>query len=388
MRATWIKRILFVLIAGLIFLPGRYIPYLQRQFPSWQAPALSGAYITPDRPGFMIDDWLGGRYQDKYMNYVSDRSHMKPLLVRLRNQWEFQWFKRSSNPIIEVGREGYVFDKNYNQAYMGLDVQADSVVRERIRKLAVIRDFLRNKGTEVLVLNPPGKATHIPEMLPPQYPRNHDRPTNRHRYTQALEEYGIPYMNFEELRVAEEKSGYLHYSRGGLHWSLYGATAAMEMINNRIESLLGIKMPEMYWQDSLSFEAERGTDREILNAMNLWKMPKQDNLAYPVHRYYSDSTHTRPNVLVLGDSFYGILYDLGFQRELFAPESAYWHYFERIQPSPTQGDANPRARDLMEEVLQRNLVILTCSETNLPNFGFGFVEALYEEIKEEDKLKG
>ena len=380
MRATWIKRILFVLAAGLVFLPGRYIPWLQQQFPAWQAEPLAGAYIAPDRPIWMVEDWLGGRFQQQYVDYVSDRSKIKPLLVRQRNQWEFEWFQRSSNPIIEVGKEGYVFDKNYTKAYMGLDLQPDSVIQMRIQKLAVIRDYLGKKGIEVLVLNPPGKATHIPEKLPAHYPRKHERPTNRKRYTHYLEEAGISYLNFEELRAMEDTSGYLHYSRGGLHWSLYGATAAMELTSQRIESLLDIKLPEMQWRDSLSIEAEKGTDREILNAMNLRRIPDQPNLAYPVQRYHNDSTHTRPNVLILGDSFYGIWYEQGFQQAFFAPKSAYWHYFERINPAPSEGDANPRARNLIEEVLQRDLVILSCSETNLPNFGFGFIEALYEGI--------
>ncbi|MEM6629899.1 MAG: hypothetical protein AAF694_09500 [Bacteroidota bacterium] len=52
-------------------------------------------------------------------------------------------------------------------------------------------------------------------------------------------------------------------------------------------------------------------------------------MAYPTIHYSLDSTTARPNILVIVDSYYHVLHDMGIPQQLFTPDAAYWHYFER-----------------------------------------------------------
>ena len=382
MKPDIIKWILFGLqfcvVLGLL----AWFPWVQNQLPSLQVPELWGAYTVEQKPVFFLNSWLSGRYQDRTETYVQEDRHTRPLLLRLKNQRTYDWFGKSPNAKIVFGKDEYLFNKLTINNWLGRDAMKEEEVQNRISKLAAIQSYLAQRGTQLLVALPPSKATFIPENLPSFAHKANRSKNSREKFREALEAEGIQSIFFDHFMEDKSREPFL-YPRGGLHYSHVGATFAMDTIAKRIEALLSIPLSDIHI-DAYEYSQEiRIPDNELVSVLNLYRpYREEDSMIYPIIRYERDSSDAKPNLLILGDSFYHNLMRMGFHKELFSPQSTYWNYFNRIiTPENDEGThLNKDRLNLLKEVENRDLLLLMVADINLHQFGYGFVEALYEKL--------
>ncbi len=361
-----------------ILLLASYYPYLQDRFSGLQAAPLAGAFTVSERPKLSISNWLRGDFQADYTRAIKENPDIRPFFVRLKNEALLQLFGTESHPVLQIGKDGYLFDKTYIYASLGLDYKGDAYIAEQAKRLQELHHYLQEKNKTLLMLMPPSKAAHIPEKLPRAYRSFKPKTTNRQALAQALKQQGVPYIDFSYLRERELSSGLRMYPATGLHWSHYGATLAADSLAHRIEKLLNIQLPDLQIDSLLLTNELRSPDNEFGELLNLYTPYVYDTMAYPILSYDTDSNTYKPKVLIVGDSYYRLMYDMKFQEHLFDPASQYWHYFEKyIAPNHTSGVAVDKNKGHLQELIeQMDVVLYVVSATNVHRIGFGFTEAV------------
>ncbi|NJK86956.1 MAG: hypothetical protein HC906_14240 [Bacteroidales bacterium] len=100
-------------------------------------------------------------------------------------------------------------------------------------------------------------------------------------------------------------------------------------------------------------------------------------MAYPVLEIKNGLEKSKPNVLVISDSFYWVIIDN--ISKLFSNASSFWFYNKEIFPN----DGNIKYVEqvsLLDELVKYDIIILMATEATLPNFGWGFIENSYNEF--------
>ena len=375
-----IKWSIFLFAACILLLFSRYYPYLHKNFPGLRVAALAGQYERPVLPRLGLSSWFAGTYQKALNQQMKEDPQIRPLAVRSYNELLFQLFHHESHEVLEMGKNGYLFDNTYIETSLGMLYKGDDFLAKQVQNLIAFQNVLREKGKHFLVLLPPSNASIFPEFYPRKYQGIVARKSDRLALSESLEENQIPYIDFQYFSTLKNQVPYPLYPKKGLHWSHYGATWAADTLKKQIESLLGTTLPVMSFDQLEVTDKLRAPDDELGKILNVLQEVQYDSMAYPQIQYVSDSTTKRPNVLVIGDSYYRVLFDLGIPQELFAPESKYWHYFhEVISPRHPNGFPLDKRKELVQGAIdQSEIIIFQASETNVHRLGFGFAELILE----------
>ncbi|MEM6807506.1 MAG: hypothetical protein AAF696_39275, partial [Bacteroidota bacterium] len=311
----------FILLCALF-----YFPFLQKHFPSLRTSALAG--VSPDLIPYELNvqNWLDEKFQDYYQQKVLDNRELRPFLIPKRNQLFFDLFKKSANAKMQIGKDNYLFDKNGIKSYVGIDFQGEEFIQERFRKLAFIKKHLEAQGTQLLVFIPPTKSSIFPEKLPTPFDTYTVSRNNRIAILQELDALGIEQINFFPL-VKNQFPDENLYPKGGLHWSHTASALAADTLRKRIETLLDKKLPAFRIEGFERTLELRPPDEDLALTLNLSRGFPKDSMSYPIINFVRDSLDYAPKIAVIGDSYYRMMYDMGFHKHTFSPHSLYWHYF-------------------------------------------------------------
>ena len=369
-----LKYSLLLFLLSILFLPELYLPIVHRFIPGLQAKKLGGSYKKITKPAFSSKDWLSKSYQDQLEVYLKSHSENAPFFVRLRNQNHYSIFNELPSRKIHAGKNNVLHDVDYTMAYTGYKCCDEPLLEEIAAKLRRAHQLLQERNITLLVLLPPGKARVMPENIPDYYQKNATEASNWHRMRYYLSREKVPFMDFAFL-IEQHKSGthdYPLFPQLGLHWSHYCAALVADSLKARIEQLLSIQLPVFNWKDSIIWkETPKEVDMDLLISANLLPGFPIEPMPYPQLEYITSDSTTKPNVLVVGDSFYKVLVDYGIQKGLFHKESSFWYY-------NASGDAK---NNLLKHVEQRAIILLPHAEINITSMGFGFLDQLLEALE-------
>lgn len=381
MKYLRLKYFLFASMMVLIFLPMWFVPALQKQFPNLQVEKIVGYFGATKKPNFYGKRWMSGQYQQAYEAYVKNKNVLQPTAIRLKSQMDYSLFGDIMHANILSGKNGFLFQKEGCEAYIGRDFMGEKWIREKAKKLEFITTHFQKEGIPFLVLLPPLKARIMSEHLPDFYRKNASEKTNWQVFTDVLNESNIPTLTFSFLEKENETTPFALYPPSGQHWTKYGAALASETIKENLEEILKVEMVEMVWRDSVELSgAKVEYDNELVAGANFIWNPPLDPLPYPKIRYIESDSTIRPNVLSIGDSFYKLLYEFGIVDGLFDAQSTFWYYNHEVYPLRLVNGKRLTNKDLdiLDEIRQRDVVIITVFEDNLERFDFGFVDMVYD----------
>ena len=378
-----LKYILFLFPLIILLLPEWYLPILTKNKPAWQSSILGGTFQKTDRPAWEVPTWLMGRFQDKYEEHLKTQSTNASFFVRRRNQLYYQLFESIPSANVTAGKENTFHQTFYCNEYIGQDFKGHAFLEELAKKVEKVNQSLLQKGKHLLVLLPPGKARVLPHTLPTFYQKNASRNTNWEVFSKLLEEKKIPYLNYQAFIDSPDQYEHPIYPQLGLHWSYYGAAVAAELSKQKIEQLLDKKLPKMDYSEVELSTKLKGEDRELLNGANLMHFPEILPMPYPTISYQSDSSTYKPRVLIVGDSFYKLQFNLGVQQALFDEQSSFWYYNSNSLP---QGK-RVNQENLQEVIESTEIILLSHAEINIHRTGFGFLDQLIALFEEEELKK-
>jgi hypothetical protein len=363
-----------ILLSILLFL---FALHLSQYLFSWvKLKPLDGYYIDAKSADFKWKDWFSASYQEKEDKYLNDHFGFRSFFIRLNHQWRFSLFNKAKAQWAIVGKENFLYEERYIDTWFGNDFIGDDSVQQRMYKLKMIQDTLNGLGKNVIILLAPGKGSFYPEYIPDKFHKEIGN-TNISVYRDYIEKYHINCIDFNQYFIDNKfKSMYPLYPQYDIHWSYYGMCIVLDSIVRHIEMLSRIEMPHVYWEKVKISQPPNEFDCGSARAMNLLFKPRTFNMAYPELLFESDEGKSKPSFLTIADSFYWGIYGMGLGN-LFS-EHAFWYYNQEIYPSNASNQLTTKDIDLQEEILTYDIIMILCTDANLSNLGWGFIENCYD----------
>lgn len=363
---------------GLFFL-ALFLPMFQTATGLFRVRMLHGDYTLPDAPVFHMQDWLEGNFVPRFEKYVETRVGFRKFFIRLRNQVRYSALYQSNKQVV-LGKNNYLYEAPYIQAYWGNDRLPLAKIIEQTQKLKKVQQRLAADSIKLLVLMAPGKASFFPDYFPFELSRGQvKKPGNFELYQNCFDHYQVPYIDFRKWFLEMKgQSEHLLFNRMGIHWTTYGSLLAGDSLIRYLENAGQRSIGRMEWTDIERTNNPRPPDHDIMEIMNLMSPLDCDTLSYPKVTFKAAEQGPKPNVLTVGDSyFWNIMMD-SIPFHFFADSSAYWFYNEKIFGINNQVQGMASERNLREELKGRDFIIISVTEPNLVRFPFGFIDQVYD----------
>lgn len=368
-----IKKYLFVclLIACLV-------PAIQKQYPFINSQGLKGWFPAAEIPEFSWETWFSGEFQSKFDPALELNIGLHPAFVRVNNQINYSLFNFATAKNVLVGKDGYLFEDAYINSYLGVNHADSNAVKLKIAKAEFVHRELEKRGKHLLIILAPGKASFYPEYIPYQYFSEKKKVSYYDLYSKHLKNSDLNYIDYNGYFLKMKgKSPYPLYPKQGTHWSIYGATLAIDSLLKYIKHNFNYKIPQIEIKNIEQPEGWRDSDYDIGAGMNIMFPMKHDKLAYPQIEYKCDSSYYLPSVIAVGDSYYWTLTGLGLNTKAFK-ESEFW-YYNKIAYGV--GESKIDRSKTATEMLKKDLIIIIQTEAYYHDLGMGFIECAYEQLK-------
>lgn len=373
-----IKNILLWLIIIILFLP-----MIQGKFNFVTINKLSGDIVPVEDSVFSMNGWLSRRFQKGRENFLNENFGFRNIFVRINNQLAFDLFRLAKANSVIIGKDNYFFEENYIKAYYGEDFITEDSIMQRLQKARFIQDTLKSMNKSLILVFTAGKGSFYPEYFPDNMVVEKGK-TNYEYYVKYANELGLNSIDFNKYFVDHKYSSpYPLYPRYGIHWSYYGECLATDSIIKYIEKLRAIDMQNLFWND-VSVEDARDDDCDIENGMNLLFDLKKDKMGYPDVRTESDGSKTKPSVLVIADSFFWGLLNVGFSNSF--SKMNFWFYNRQVYPDSQEKAISTRDLSLKKEIQNHDIIIILGAESTLHEFGWGFIEDANDMFHGKNKL--
>lgn len=369
-----IRQGVFVLFMALLVLPA-----VQFKFNLVKMRPLGGTYVYEERPSFTKKEWLKGEYQEKYARYINDHIGFREFFLRSFNQFCFSVFSIPRAQQIIVGKNSTLFELNYIRDYTGTSFRGKEVINEQVAKLRFLQDTMNQQGVKLIVYFAPGKASFFPECIPQRYLDSMQAMSNYRYYAQTCREAGLRCFDMNAWFVSQKnKSPYPLYHRGGIHWSSYGWTLALDSLCRFMGQQQGTPLPQMEITEVQLSDTARDTDNDIEKALNLLCGLPHDQYAYPLIKINEGENVRKPSVLIVADSYWWNVFSSGNTLHVF-DGCDFWYYNTEVYYDDGRPMVAADQLNILSEVQKKDFVIILSTEANLFNFGWGFIEKLYDQ---------
>lgn len=372
-KQTKIKKYLFGGIMILLLLP-----MLQASLTIFKLEPLKGAIETFEKPDFTFETWKTGEFQKNYEKYLDNNFGFRSTFIRINNQQAYSFYNEAKANGVIIGKENYLFEKNYLKAYLGTDYIGEQAIESQVFKLRKIQDTLQKLNKDLLMIFAPGKGTFFPEYMPDYCAKQKRSKTNYAGYLSAMKSQKINYLDFNQwFLYMKSKSKYPLYGKAGIHWSKYGEYLAADSIIEVIGKMRKTAMTKLVLDKLEVKKTNEQGDYDIGEGMNLFFMMDTYPMAYPTFHYEKPQNKQKaPKVLVVSDSYFWGMFNAGISREVF-DDGQFWFYNQEIYPDSYESPKNVGDIDIQVEVEKNEVVVLICTDANLFKFAFGFVDQLY-----------
>lgn len=371
--SIWLKRLIFALLVGALF-----TPMAEEYFDYYEEEELNGYYLETEEPKLQFKNWLDGSFQKQAATYRQEQMGFRQRIIRFYNQWHYDLYNQARANNVIIGKEEYLFGKEYIKAYQGLDFLGVEEIKKRMFKLEKIRDTLATKNIDLIVLLAPGKASFFSEYIPPQYIKKPQAQTNYAEIRNQLYSNNIHCLDFYAwFNQMKKTTPYPLFPKTGIHWSKYAEVLVADSILNHLAELQNRPMPQLERTGFESTRIVRDTDDDIEKGMNIFYEIPDLEMGYFSTRIKRDSTLNYPKISLIGDSYCWGLVGLGLVEEGFK-QGDFWYYFNELH----RKDKPMVLRNDIDNVLQRlednDALVLLSTDANLKTFFHGFVSEVYD----------
>lgn len=339
---------------------------------------LGGHSVKTSQPTWSWNGWMSGNFQSQSEKYLSEKYGLRTAMIRLHNQYQFSFFKKTNVKSVIIGKEDYLYEEGYIEAYIGSNSFDEEGVKMKVKRLNDVNNKLKEIGKKILVARAAGKASYFPEYIPDRYyPKK--KKNIIEAYKNALSNSQLNYIDFNDWFLEmKDTTSYPLFSKTGIHWTEYGVALAMDSLIKFIEKVEKVDLPDLKITSIKSNQKPSNSDKDIEKSMNLIFDIENSKYAYP--DFEIDTTNKdKLHVLAVGDSYYLQLFDKGLSKKAF-DESQFLYYGRMIYPEKKE----LKGHELIDLINNYDVILLMCTESNLPHFPWGFHSSLYELLCKED----
>lgn len=376
MKLQTLKLLLFSILFGAFL-----IPSIQKYFSVFTFKPLAGEFIPAKKQIFTSERWFDGEFQKSYETYYEENIGFRNPLIRIYNQIDFSVFNTVHGGSIEVGKEGYLFETPYLIAHAGKDFIGNKEIDARIERIKFVTATLKERGIHVIIAIAPTKADFFEEYIPSFYSVKDTTGTNYESFRRKLVAKDVLFIDFNDyfLRI-KGTSQFPLYPKQGIHWSQYGMYLVADSLLKYMKEETGINMKDLYC-DGVQLSSDLGsTDYDLGDLSNVLFDMRHDPMPYPILRVEENSAKPKPNVLVIGDSYYWNIYYTEISGKIFNGAN-FWYYNHLVYTDSIPGKQNLDVANCMATVEKQQVILVLQTVSNLNKVGFGFFENMYEQLK-------
>ena len=315
-------------------------------------------------------------FQESFAAYVNDQIGFFAFFVQLHNQLEYSLFGNIYTGDIVAGKEDYLFEQPYIDAYYGKDFLGINKIEKYGTTFKALQDSLAVRGKFIMMGMATGKAFFYPEYLPSQKVRDS---TNHEYFLEEFKARGINHINFLPMfQKLKERYGDLLFPKYGIHWSHFSNFFVADTLVKYIETQTGWDLPNIQLK-ALNFSDEPlYYDNDISGSLNLFKEPKPDSMAYPDFQWEPKINKDTKKILIIGDSFgWELVERMRLGQDCFE-SMEFWYYNSPATPlTPDSITAMNFLiwfghRDLRAILDQYDAFLIIANEPNVASRGFKF----------------
>ena len=350
--------ILFALLMAFLF-----VPVIQEWGGVFPVKPLKGVFDPTPKPELSFDNYKSNTYQKQIEKYVSEHFGLREPVIRLYNQYVWSAYNKTYCHFITPGKNGYLYYTLAVNEHYGLELPKHYKSNEEamkdsdaeLRQMNKLRYVLKDYGIEFLAFIAPDK----PEVYPEYLPRRDADTTTIHiddYFSRRMEEIGFPFINMTDWFASmRDTVSFPLFPKTDSHWryaSIYGFDSLFRFIN----TLDGeAKFPTLHIGPPIAYESDKMEgDEETLNLLfriNNDKTQYKSNITVA-----SDSTHRKPKVLFVGDSFIYSMTDFMPVPEIMA-DMEIWFYNNTAYEGFGNKTENVKDIDRLSHILNADYVV-------------------------------
>ncbi len=348
------------------------IPLLQQLLKPVPVYKLQGFYEVHTAPQLKFGTWFEKDFQIDFENYMNQNFGFRNILVRVRNQIDWDFFKKANASGVLVGKEDFLFARGYLNSYKGRDFVGDSVIESTVNRLNDIAGFFKKIRTPFLIVIAPGKGWYYPEHFPESFDKLDNQVTNYEIYLRELDDKNIHFIDFNAHFLSLKDSlDHLAFPKTGIHWSNFSSALALDSILRYSKDSFDLDVPvyKITKTDQFSNRMQKG-DKDLENMMNTLIRLKNNPMIYP--EFVTENGDEKPKLLMISDSFFHTMEH--HTKHVFNYE--FWYYYDKYwEKDPINSGSLSELEDYYQTF---DLVVLMCTEAGLKTFPWGFLADMEE----------
>ena len=379
--------ILFALL--MVFL---FVPIIQEWTDFIPVRPLKGVIMETPKPELTFDNYKSNIYQTQIEKYASEHFGLREPVIRIYNQYVWSAYNKTYCHFIVPGKHGYLYYALAVKEHFGTELlhhyksneAAMKDVDTELRMMNKVRHVLKDYGIEFLAFIAPDK----PEVYPEYLPRRDADTTTVHideYFSHRMTETGFPFINMTDWFVQmRDTASFPLFPRTDSHWryaSIYGFDSLFRFIN----TLDGeAKFPTLHIGPPIVYESDKlEGDEETLN------------LIFRIHgdktQYKSnitvepDSTHRKPKVLFVGDSFIYSMNDFMPIREIMEDREI-WFYNNTAYEGFDNKTESVKDIDRLSHILNADYVVFYSAGHQWWEATYGFAKDALLQLCVSDSL--
>ena len=344
--------------------------FVQEKWHPFELKPLNGVFVGTEKPVVTFKTFAKGIYQRQAEQYSKEHFGFRECLIRLYNQYLWDFYKQTHVESIVIGKDNYIYNKEHVSDYMGTYWQGFADSREQLQqhlreeavRLWKVQEILASYGKHLFVVIEPSKADVYPEHLPSHVEQPEGNVTAADIYPVLFDSLGINYIDFNRLfQQAKDTVSYQLFPRSGTHWSNIAALHAADSILHYMAWLDGRALPSLAIGTSL-YDTAMTPDNDLEELLNLARPIRGATHQYAPFKVVTDTNTYKPSMITVGDSyFWNISYHIPLD-SIFA-KHPFWYYNSTVFYDPEHYSTSDLNYAI--QLANTDFVMVSYSTTNL-----------------------
>ena len=352
--------------------------FLQDRAMVFELKKLNGVYNTSPKVELTFDNFYNGKYQQSLENDLRYNFGFREVLIRLYNQYRWDFYHKSTNYTVKVGKDDWLFGldevENYYESYMYKHTNDRNEMKRKFdleaSRMYKVQNILDEYGVFIFVSLLPSKAFIFPEYLP-ENPGLTRKPFHAiEYYPHVFDSLGVNYINVQKIFENQKgKVDYPLFPKTGMHWSYIAAEHAFDTTLRYVEAKSGINLRN-YTIGEKYVGQPKHPDTDLEDVLNLMRPIRPNTLYYADVQIVKDSTATKPIFIIIGDSYFWNISGSVPLGSIFK-KFYYWYYNSTINFDSRYKHTSQV--DILEEILNASIIDLSYCPRQLYVFSNNFL---------------
>ena len=173
-------------------------------------------------PEFIKENHINIYFLKEYSEFFCEHFAGRQELVTANALIQGKVFKVSSEDIVIVGKDGWLFYENSLNDYLGINTASERGIHNIGTTLSLVDEYVKNQGKTFIFTVAPNKNSLYPEYMPYNYVKASDN-NNLTKLEKEIEKNNITYIDLKNIFLTQEE---ILYHKGDSHWNNKGAALA------------------------------------------------------------------------------------------------------------------------------------------------------------------